>query len=69
MTCVYMTMQSTIYTQATTQNYTKTDTSVHKITAITSGITGSLVKLSVWNLQISLVQEPHGCAYVDEHVH
>ena len=31
-------------------------------------ITGSLVKLS-WNLQISLVQEPHGCAYVDERVH
>ena len=35
----------------------------------TSGNTGSLVKLSLWNLQVSLVQEPHGCAYVNERVH
>ena len=65
MTWVYMTMPPTI----PTQNYTKTDTSAHEITAKTSGITGGLVKLSLWNLQISLVQEPLGCAYVDERVH
>ena len=40
-----------------------------KITAKTSGITGSLEKFSLLNLQISLVQEPYGCAYVDERVH
>ena len=69
MTCVYMTMPSTIPTQTRTQNYTTTDTSAHKITAKTSGITGSLEKFSLMNLQISLVQEPYGCAYVDERVH
>ena len=62
MTCVNMTTPSTIPTQITTQNDTKANTSAHKITAKTSGITGSLVKLSLWNLQISLV-------HVDERVH
>ena len=43
MTCVYMTMLPTIPTKTTTQYYTKADTSAHKITAKTSGITGGLV--------------------------
>ena len=69
MTCVHMTLPSNIPTQTITQNYTITDTSAHKITAKTSGITGSLGKSSLWNLQISLVQALHGCACVDERVH